>query len=702
VIPLILAYIFFIRGLFIVKDNEVGIIVKKMFGDEMPQGQIIARNGEVGVQANTLMPGLHWLFPLIWRWEKVLVVHIKPDEVGIIEATDGDPLPKGALLAEEVDSNNFQDALQFFKNKGQKGPQVAVLRPGQYRINTHAFKINIDSATTIPEKKLGQIVALDGKPLPSGYIIAPRPGEKIPTKAELDNPNYKAEEPKPVDHKSWQDGQAFLNGGGFRGPQRDTLQPGRYYINPKLFKVTQDDISEVEPGFVAVIKSRVGPDLERKKPQGTTEKTDIITTETPKVERPDRPAKVPAIPGLEQPVHEESEVVLSIDKNSRGIWPEPVAPGSYNLNKLAFIPYLVPTSAITVDWAKNDQRIRDTNPSFQATAGMQKDEKNVFYKFSELRVTSKDAFILGVDVRIIIRVEAHNAPYVISRFGSVPNLIEQIVHPLIDSAFRNKAGEKKAMEFIQNRTEVQEEAKTHATEVFSKYHIEVQGLLISFIEAPAELLATQTLKEIALQQKEQFTEQAAAQEKRIEMEQKKATADKQGEVVQSEIKIGIEKNNAEALRRTAEGKRDSVRIEAEGTRDSFRIEAEGEAKAIRAVGAANAAAYQAQADAMGPERIAAIKMVEVIGEKGINITPTTLVVGGGKEGDINSPLLSTFLVTQINKTAQEGQQKTEKTKESAKNESENPKTEETTSSATTSKSKQNKITRKDKKNYEEE
>src|SRR2546427_9098445 len=63
-----------------------------------------------------------------------------------------------------------------------------------------------------------------------------------------------------------------------------------------------------------------------------------------------------------------------------------------------------------------------------------------FFRFGQLLVTSKDGFKLEVDVRMVIRILPENAAFVIARFGSVFNLIQQIVHPLIDASFRNNAG----------------------------------------------------------------------------------------------------------------------------------------------------------------------------------------------------------------------------------------------------------------------
>ena len=60
------------------------------------------------------------------------------------------------------------------------------------------------------------------------------------------------------DHTDYQDGSAFLEAGGHRGPQFDVLKPGTYYINPLMFNVTLDDVGVVQRGEVAVLVSNVG------------------------------------------------------------------------------------------------------------------------------------------------------------------------------------------------------------------------------------------------------------------------------------------------------------------------------------------------------------------------------------------------------------------------------------------------------------
>ena len=606
----ILGIIIIVVGLFIysgyvyIGRYQVGIKTRKILGPKMPQGRIVACNGEIGIQADTLMPGFYWFNPFIWKIEKEPVTIVQQDRIATIEAVDGITIPTGRLLADEVECNNYQDAKMFLDNKGQKGPQIAILRPGTYRINTRAFIKKDQEVTKVVKEKLGVVIAKDGKPLPGVYMIAPKPKD--------DRHNY------------FQDGQAFVQADGYRGIQLDTLQPGEYYINPLLFKVEMYDIAEVFPGYVAVLRSNVGIELAKKEVKPATTEYD------------------------KEFIHEMDEVILTTDKNIRGIWDTPIAPGQYNMNPLAYTPYPVPTSAVTIDWAAGTDRrtefqgavpgggtgtIRKSAPKEDYITSQKATE---FFKFSQLTLTSMDGFKLEADVRVIIRVQPQHAPFVIARFGSVPNLIEQIVHPLIDSSFRNNAGSKKAIEFIQSRTELQKDAFEKAKKEFEKYHVETQGLLISYIDVDKSLLDTQTLKEIALQQKEQYKEQALAQEERIAVEEKTARAGKQKEVIDAKLAIEIAADNAEAARRTAEGHRDATKYEADG-----------KAYENSETGRALAEAYKAQADVVGPNYLALMKIMELVASGQIKITPDFLIQGGGGTGGESNLLFNTWMANMI-------------------------------------------------------
>src|SRR5256885_1786438 len=103
-----------LRRIFVnVGAREIAIKERRYFGKRMPPGRVVATEGEVGIQADVLKPGLHlikWPFEKVVR--KVPLIEIGSDEMGIIEAVDGEPLPAGRNFAPDRAQNahnNFQD-----------------------------------------------------------------------------------------------------------------------------------------------------------------------------------------------------------------------------------------------------------------------------------------------------------------------------------------------------------------------------------------------------------------------------------------------------------------------------------------------------------------------------------------------------------------------------------------------------------------
>src|SRR5256886_8999073 len=130
---------FVLKGLYLIRSGEVGVLVKRLGGRKMPPGQVIARHGEIGTQAATLMPGLYWRMPVVWSMRRSKVIQVAENEIASVEAIDGRPLPKGRLLGDEVECNQFQDGEAFLANGGVKGPQVASHRPRRCQSNPFLF-----------------------------------------------------------------------------------------------------------------------------------------------------------------------------------------------------------------------------------------------------------------------------------------------------------------------------------------------------------------------------------------------------------------------------------------------------------------------------------------------------------------------------------------------------------------------------------
>ena len=114
-----------------VSEDEVGVVIKH-YGPELPGGTIIATDGQKGPQARVLGPGWHfWLWPGLYDIEVVPIVQVGSDQVGLITALDGQPLPTGQAFAAEWDEPGKMLLAEHFlgAGAGNRGPQASVLKP---------------------------------------------------------------------------------------------------------------------------------------------------------------------------------------------------------------------------------------------------------------------------------------------------------------------------------------------------------------------------------------------------------------------------------------------------------------------------------------------------------------------------------------------------------------------------------------------
>jgi uncharacterized membrane protein YqiK len=665
-----IALIFILRSLVLVGGTEIAVVERKYFGRKMPQGRVIAQANEIGIQARTLGPGLHLLIPFLYRAQKYPFTTIADTEIGFIESIDGDPIPPGKIFAKVVEGHNaFQDGEKFLSNMGQKGPQIQILSPGVYRINPVLFKVSKEPTVVIDRGKIGVVSSMDGGAISSGRLLAQRvsghsnyengqsfldnhgqkgpqidillpgtyrinktlfhvdildatvvPSGKVGLVTALDgDPLPEAEYvAKHVDgHKDYQDPSAFLASGGQRGPQFDVLRPGTYYINPMMFKVELDDVAVVERGQVAVVVSNVGEEP----PQVRAAIAEAAQAEG-------------ATPG--SPAYEEIEKRLNagieryvVSKGFRGIQQEVAGPGIYYLNRRAYIVYIVDTTNITIDWDDSKET-----------------------RFNPLQVISRDGFSISVSVKVVIRIRPDQAPYMVAKIGSIENLILHVIHPMIDSSFRNQASSTSAMNFMQDRQEEQRKAEERAKSELEKYHVECVSVLICQISLPQDLMDTQTKKIIAQQQQAMYQDQQKAEQTRIATEKTRAEADQQKNLVEAEIGVKIAEQNKEKVIRAAEGEAEGIRLRAEGEAKGIKAKGDAEGSKILAIGESTAKAYELQNKAVGQAGVTAIEIAKQIAAGNVKVTPDFLVQGEGNLGG----LLSGYLTNLIS-----GQKKTETT-----------------------------------------
>lgn len=395
-------------------------------------------------------------------------------------------------------------------------------------------------------------------------------------------------------HADFQNPTGFLVAGGQRGPQLDVLRPGTYYVNPLMFKVDLDDVTVVERGQVAVVVSNVG-----------NEPTAQMTA-----------SYAPA--GGANPGGGQERYV--VPQGFRGIQQDVVGPGRYYFNKRAFIAYIIDTTNITIDWDK--------------------DEKT---KFDPLKIISKDGFPIEVSVKVVVRVRPDQAPFMVAKIGSIDNLIQHVIHPMIDSSFRNQASSSSAMNFMQDRQEEQRKAEARAREELERYHVECVSVLICQINLPQDLMDTQTRKIIAEQQKAMYNAQREAEEQRATTEKKRAEADQQPKLVEAEIGVKIAEQNKNKVIVTAQAEGESRRLVAVGEAAGIRARGEAEGAKILAIGQATAKAYELQNVAIGGAGVTAIEIAKQIAEGKVKITPDLLVQGSGEMGGLLSAYFAQLL-----------------------------------------------------------
>src|SRR6201991_4033179 len=94
---LFIFFLIIIRRIFVnVGAVEIAIKERRYLGSKMPPGRVVATEGEVGIQADVLKPGLHfvkWPFESVVR--KVPLIEVGADELGVVEAIDGEPMQPG-------------------------------------------------------------------------------------------------------------------------------------------------------------------------------------------------------------------------------------------------------------------------------------------------------------------------------------------------------------------------------------------------------------------------------------------------------------------------------------------------------------------------------------------------------------------------------------------------------------------------------
>lgn len=537
----------------------------------------------------------------------------------------------------------------------EPGFQADTLAPGLYWAYwIWQYEIEQAPLTTIPKGKIGLLSAKDGAQLPKGAILA-----------------------RHVDCDDYQDARAFLSTGGQRGKQVGYLNNGLYRVNTHLFEIFLADITYIEDGMVGVVTALDGTPLEIGSIAGSVVsghnnfqdfdkflanggqrglQIQVIQAgsyslnpwaiEVEKKEMTSIP--IGHVGVVISYVGEDGEDTTGSDfkhgnivkKGQKGVWATPLDPGKYAINPYTQKIEIVPTTNLVLNWAnaRNESHNLDKN-------------------LSTITVRSQDGFPFNLDVSQIIHIPSTEAPKVIARFGSMQNLVSQVLEPTIGNYFRNSAQDSDVIAFLSTRQQRQNAAKDKISMVLEEYNVHAVDTLIGDITPPESLMKTLTDRKIAQEEEVTFDTQRKAQDKRKTLESAKALADMQGQMVSAQQSVEISQREAEAAVKKSEGEAQALKLKAAAQAEAKKLNAEAdatqikltgdaEASKIAAIGKSTAEAYEKQVKAMGVENFGKLKVTEMIGTNGIKIIPEILITGSGDSSPING-LLGMELLKQI-------------------------------------------------------
>jgi hypothetical protein len=452
---------------------------------------------------------------------------------------------------------------RIIATNGENGPQAHILTPGfhfwplvnvLYSVDTNPQEV------LIPAGKVGVLTARDGQALRPGQAFAD------PFSTSL---GYRM-----------LDAEVFLANSGQRGPQLTVLTPGKYRLNRYLWDISERDAKETGAGFVGVVKSNINADI------------DFGTLRAKKPEKCDVIARDVSIQRLDAPI---------VPVGCIGVWDQALQPGRYYFNPDAFAITEVDTRAqvwtyaggykrasisLTVD-AKGD--IVQTRTEVDVPINRDNADRAVVVKM--------EGWDVPLELRVVAQVSPSEASCVVASVGTLKEIEDRVLTPSIRAITQDVAGGSyevtearvdetgkpvlnaegkpifvtvnrptKVLDLINQRPLIEGEIERRIRPEGLKSCVNIREVRLGEPAIPPELLVAVRREQLATQLAKAFIQEKGAQEKRIESDKAKATADQQGDLVRAEIAVQTSVQNAQALRNQGQGERDRLTLISEGQR----------------------------------------------------------------------------------------------------------------------------------------
>lgn len=507
---------------FYVDKLETAHFVKRFMGTEMPQGRIIAMEGENGPQAKIYGPGLQFS-PLISLYNDIEIlpaVEVPAGHYGLVTALDGRKLPEDVVIASPLPGTsiapsaaveggaNVQNlfAAETFldpENGGYQGVQATVLKPGIHRLNLYLFNVRIvrqDGATAVYNSNGLQQGQSNSTPttitqVPTGYVGV--------VKSNIQE-SWRSKDQCARGEKAAKLGEirATLVPDGCKGVWSTTFEPGAYFFNSSVYEVSS-------------IESR-------------------------------------AVRWTYKGGYERCAIDLTVD-----------AQGQFTQNRkcsmVQFDPNAHADTAITVKVEGWDIPVElrlltqvhaEDAPSVVAAVGS---------------VQNIEDRIVTPAIRSVVRNIGggmYEAP-LLDEDGSV--MMDEDGNPVVG---RRAA---RALDFQDHRAYLETAFEKAIMQEAAKAGVTILEVKIGEPAIPPELLVARRREQLSEQLQRSFKREREAQEERIASENAKARADQQPDLVKAEIDLSASEKRKKARENDGEGEKNYLMQVAEGQRSQAEV-----------------------------------------------------------------------------------------------------------------------------------
>jgi SPFH domain / Band 7 family len=366
------------------------------------------------------------------------------------------PTGKVGIVHRKFGRNDPRDVFPV-RIGGSPGPRAATLRANQfYLLPSFLYRVTYEDRTFVPPGTIGVVVALAGTHPPLNQTLCEH-----------------------VDCDSFQDGRAFLLGGGQTGRQPAILPGGAYYdINRLLFDVlTTETIGSGRYGLTSDDLREVSV------PVGVTGV--VIALEGA---APDDEASVgPVVPG-----HSCFQLPWVFLRNGgqRGAQAETLGQGGvYRINPWFARVVLIPTRDLILEWTKRTS----------------KEDDNFDVALEQIRI-NVDGHWLKFDMSQTIRIPAKAAPSLVGRFGELeagrshPNVtpasgrapvqrfVERVLGRTVENYFQAAAAGQNALEFMARHDEVRLELEARVRHALAVFGVDAISTTLNEFESESPAL----------------------------------------------------------------------------------------------------------------------------------------------------------------------------------------------------------------------